>query len=235
MGRWLDLISPITEWAGLRGDALRYRRAQLRIQQEIALDRLAEEVQAKMKNQQVLHPLPPKIIVPALEAASLEDPDSPLIGWWANLLVSGATVNEPRPFLIDLMAKLGVQESKLLEVLWNNFTTKKEDQHASRWRRGAGYIHGNISKVVGEVSTPYCDEWAIPLELAMPYEGKLNHYCSDILLEYEVEADVCDALKLLSINRDSVPVFHAHNRKLDLDIWGFTALGIEFMRACHST
>lgn len=30
-GRWLDLISPITEWAGLKGDALRFRRAQLRI------------------------------------------------------------------------------------------------------------------------------------------------------------------------------------------------------------
>src|SRR3954465_1185709 len=27
-GRWLDLISPITEWAGLRGDALRFQREQ---------------------------------------------------------------------------------------------------------------------------------------------------------------------------------------------------------------
>jgi hypothetical protein len=43
-GAWLDLISPITEWAGLKGDALRYRRAQLRIQQDNALERLAKMV-----------------------------------------------------------------------------------------------------------------------------------------------------------------------------------------------
>jgi hypothetical protein len=114
VGRWLDLISPITEWAGFKGDALRYRRAQLRIQQESALDRLAEEVRAKMENQKVLYPIPPKIFVPALEAASLEHPESPLIKWWANLLVSGATTKEPRPFLVDLMTKIGVTESKAL-------------------------------------------------------------------------------------------------------------------------
>jgi hypothetical protein len=34
---WLTLISPITEWAGLKGDALKYRRQQLRIQQKETL------------------------------------------------------------------------------------------------------------------------------------------------------------------------------------------------------
>jgi hypothetical protein len=48
--RWLDLISPITEWAGLKGDALRHQRQQLRIQQDIALEQLAETVHAKMAN-----------------------------------------------------------------------------------------------------------------------------------------------------------------------------------------
>src|ERR1700738_4117712 len=48
-GAWLDILSPITEWAGLKGDALRHRRQQLRIQQEAALDRLARIVRKKME------------------------------------------------------------------------------------------------------------------------------------------------------------------------------------------
>lgn len=33
-GAWLDLISPLTEWAGLRGDQLRRKRELLRVQQD---------------------------------------------------------------------------------------------------------------------------------------------------------------------------------------------------------
>lgn len=90
IGRWLDLISPITEWAGLKGDALRYKRHQLRIQQEESLERLAMLVHDRLGGESVKHPLPPKIVVPALEAASLEHVDSPFLEWWADLLVSGA-------------------------------------------------------------------------------------------------------------------------------------------------
>jgi hypothetical protein len=103
--RWLDLISPITEWAGLKGDGLRHKREQLRVHQEAALDELALKIRNKIGNHKVLHPLPPKILVPALEAASLEEPASPLIDWWADLLVSSATNKEPRPFFIQLMSQ----------------------------------------------------------------------------------------------------------------------------------
>lgn len=115
---WLDLISPITEWAGLKGDALRYQRKQLRIQQEEALERLARLVEEKMKAKEVSSPLPPKILVPALEAASLENPDSPLIEWWANLMVSGATGNKIRPYLLSLMEAIGPEEVSCLSHIW---------------------------------------------------------------------------------------------------------------------
>src|SRR6266567_3089259 len=36
-GAWLDLISPLTEWAGLKGDALRHKREMLRVQREDVL------------------------------------------------------------------------------------------------------------------------------------------------------------------------------------------------------
>ena len=84
---WLDLISPLTEWAGAKEDELRYRRELLRIQREEALNAIAVKAAPK------LHiisgkPVPNKFMVPFLEQASLEDPDSALIDLWAGLLVS---------------------------------------------------------------------------------------------------------------------------------------------------
>jgi hypothetical protein len=121
-GRWLDLISPITEWAGLKGDALRYRRQQLRIQQEAALDALALSVRRKLVGRPVLHPLPSKIFVPLLEAASLENPRSKLIDWWADLVVSGTTAEVPRPYLVELMKKIGNEEAAFLENQWKKYS-----------------------------------------------------------------------------------------------------------------
>jgi hypothetical protein len=61
-GAWLTLISPITEWAGLKGDALRHKREQLRIQQEITLQRIAIELSKKIGNRTVVRPVPTKIL-----------------------------------------------------------------------------------------------------------------------------------------------------------------------------
>src|SRR3954451_1734776 len=123
---WLTIISPITEWAGLKGDVLKHRRQQLRIQQEAALDRLAKIVQSEMEGKEIVQPLPPKIMVPALEGASLENPDSPLLEWWANLLVSGATGGKTRPYYIDLMKVIGAEEAAFLSEIWEKFSTVKE-------------------------------------------------------------------------------------------------------------
>jgi len=125
-GAWLDIISPITEWAGLKGDALRYRRQQLRIQQEAALERLAHTIEQKMRGRRATTPLSPKVLVPALEAASLEDPESPLIAWWANLLVSGATGAKIRPYLIDLMGAIGPEEAECLSKMWKGISSNSD-------------------------------------------------------------------------------------------------------------
>ncbi len=116
--RWLDLISPITEWAGLKGDALRHQRQQLRIQQEASLEKLASRVREKMHGRNPEHRIPTKIIVPVLEAASLEDPESPLIEWWADLLVSGANSGNLRPVFTDIIKSLGNHEAAFLERMW---------------------------------------------------------------------------------------------------------------------
>lgn len=145
-GAWLDAISPITEWAGLKGDALRYRRLQLRIQQEAALDRLASLIRRKIKSKEIESPLPPKILVPALEAASLEDPTSPLIEWWANLFVAGATGSSIRPYHVDLMKVIGIEEARCLDEIWSKFATRAE-YLSGEYEAGPNTCHRLIAEV----------------------------------------------------------------------------------------
>lgn len=119
--KWFDLLSPLTEWAGKKGDVIRYDRLELQIQREAALDRLASEVQDKLLGKKIKQVLPPKIFIPAVEAASLEDPESDLMKWWADLLVSGVTISQIRPYYIDLMSKIGEAEAAFLEAIWNKY------------------------------------------------------------------------------------------------------------------
>lgn len=117
-GRWLDLISPITEWAGLKGDALRYRRQQLRIQQESSLVRLAEMLSSKIAGREVRQPVPLKILVPALEKASLENPeDVYMIEKWADLLAASATQPNVPPHFVSILAELSGSQARLLEKI----------------------------------------------------------------------------------------------------------------------
>lgn len=143
-GAWLDLISPITEWAGLKGDALKHHRQQLRIQQEITLEELAESIRRKMAGNSVNYPLPPKVLVPALEGASLEPPTSPLIDWWANLLVSGATKQPIRPFFVDLMGKIDTEEAAYLNRIWRVYAPARADKEAINPRSVVGYVSGYL-------------------------------------------------------------------------------------------
>jgi hypothetical protein len=124
---WLDLISPITEWAGLKGDALRYRRQQLRIQQEETLLRLADEVRRKMAGQEVLQPVSHKILVPTLEKASLENPsDDVMIERWANLLASAAQKVPVQPRFVGILGELTGSQAKCLEyIAFNHYEDYK--------------------------------------------------------------------------------------------------------------
>lgn len=132
VGRWLDFISPITEWNGLKGDAIRYRRQQLRIQQEAALETLALLVKKKTLGRTIESPLEAKFLVPALEAASLEHEQSPLLDWWADLLVSGATGRKIRPYFVELMKTIGSEEAALLDELWKSFSSFDVDRRLIR-------------------------------------------------------------------------------------------------------
>lgn len=128
-GAWLTLISPITEWAGLRGDALRHKRDQLRIQQEITLQRNAFELSKKIKNRTVVRPVPTKILVPLLEKAALEESsDRTMIELWANLLASACGENSVSPRFVSIVSELNSRQANLfIEIVTKGIDVSEDD------------------------------------------------------------------------------------------------------------
>jgi hypothetical protein len=121
-GAWLDFISPITEWAGLKGDQLRSKRALFRIQQEETLLRVAEAVRTRIEGKKV-KPVPLKILVPALEKASLEEPsDDAMIQRWAELLASASQNIAVQPRFVSILGELAGSQAECLDVIaFNNY------------------------------------------------------------------------------------------------------------------
>src|SRR5260370_40995960 len=64
---WLDFLSPATEWAGLEGDRIRYRREILRLQHEEALAELATRVRSKLDHEPIGPYLSAKTFVRTIE------------------------------------------------------------------------------------------------------------------------------------------------------------------------
>ncbi len=88
---WLTILSPITEWAGLKGDQLRHKRELLRIHREETLTAILRRAAPELARiPKPIEPVPVKFLIPFLENASLEEPDSELVKMWAGLLVSSA-------------------------------------------------------------------------------------------------------------------------------------------------
>jgi hypothetical protein len=115
---WLDLISPLTEWAGLKGDELRLKRMQLRLQREDVLSKIVESASDKIKDEQVKTPIPNKFLIPFLEQASLEDLDSALIEMWANLLASAATkFSSHHVHFVSIISQLSPKQGIILKSL----------------------------------------------------------------------------------------------------------------------
>jgi hypothetical protein len=118
-GAWLTLISPLTEWAGLKGDALRHKRELLRIQQEETLGQIALRARQRLSKQiETLSSIPLKFMVPFLEQASLEDPDSILVDLWANLLVSASEEFSDRHIhFVSIISRMSASQGAVLKKL----------------------------------------------------------------------------------------------------------------------
>jgi hypothetical protein len=125
----LDILSPISETAGLVGDRIRLQRL------NVAL-RIAEIARELTDNHTgPLTQIPTKIIVPMIEKCSLEDEESEYINWWANLIAGAAKdKSNQNPVFIDFMSKIGEPEGRFLRKLFeyvdrNRFFNEHFDVH----------------------------------------------------------------------------------------------------------
>lgn len=121
-----DIVRPLTEWAGLKGDRLRLQR------EEVALE-IARQAAAKVQvGKRPIIPIPTKTVVRLLEGGSLEDPtDKTMIDLWANLLASAAqNANAATPRFISILEDLnGIQAQTLRDaVLGKHQLTKSAEE-----------------------------------------------------------------------------------------------------------
>jgi hypothetical protein len=117
-----DLFRPFSERRGLRAD-------QIRLQREDVLFEIAKKARRRLEieNQPIL-PLPNKVLIPFLEKASLEEPDSLLIDRWSDLLASCASHPESaHPRFVQILSELTKDEAQLLKDIGLNYANEIKD------------------------------------------------------------------------------------------------------------
>lgn len=144
-GAWLDLISPLTHWAGLRGDQLEHKRQLLRIQQGETLVRVGQSAHRRLKELGVdPKPIPTKALIPILEKASLEDADSMLIQTWGNLLASASVHYDVEVITFaSILSEIGPRERMIIEKMLG-------PSGPGRWKDRTMRLTQNIEKTLNK-------------------------------------------------------------------------------------
>lgn len=245
---WLDIISPFTEWAGLKGDALRHKRDLLRLQQEETLAVLARSIRNKIKH--ISNPLPNKFLIPFLEKASLEQPDDPIVELWSNLFLSAAEEYNPHYIhfqsIISQMSKIQAEifsrsvntdNAHTLELSMDFIRTEIKDAEDHIYN----YMNYKIGK--GEIDTKtICDA----VYAAFDRPGIFFVYAAVITPDQiqwdidpgpngyndknEIDCEILCALGLLRKIETEIVTFRSY--EINAILYTVTPLGAEFAKAC---
>jgi hypothetical protein len=248
---WLDLISPLTEWAGLKGDELRFKRTQLRLQREDVLAEIVHRGREKIgRLEGVNKPIPNKFLVPFLEQASLEDPDSSLIDMWASLLASAAKeFSSHQVHFVSIISQLSSKQGEILKSLVGTESAHRCELAMDNIR---GYFSGpnirrTIEMLVGKLpeqtDMAFCEAISSELNhigIEVDFAAAENRNTQDyyeIEHEYSVYADddevdysILEAVGL--IRRVQTDFFKAGNWDVTLIYYHLTELGFYFCKAC---
>lgn len=251
---WLDLVSPLTEWAGLKGDELKLRRAQLRLQREDVLAEIVKRARVGLKHSNIkLKPIQNKFLVPFLEKASLEDEKSSLMDMWAGLLVSAAEggssqhvhfvsiISQLSQRQGDLFAKIVCTKSEqVLGLAMDNIRTL--EFHAIRETIAAA-LDPALNSIPAEfdpLSSAIVDEMnCIGVEVVYGDLGigsrenyiELNFENSDIYSdEAEIDFSILEAAGL--VRRVEVKFTLREVYSISLVYYHLTSMGFHFAKAC---
>ena len=107
-----DIIRPFSERRGLRADQIRLQR------EEVAL-KVARKAKERISLESgEVQGASTKVLVPLLEAASLEDiTDEEMQGRWANLLASAVLKNDVEPRFVTILSEIQGSQAKLLDEI----------------------------------------------------------------------------------------------------------------------
>jgi hypothetical protein len=247
VGRLLDAVTdairPFTERQGLRAD-------QIRLQREDVLIKIAAKARERLKIEEGIKPIPNKFLVPFMERASLEEEDSILIDWWANLLRSAAQDETTRnPIFIDILGKMTPRDAIFLERVWAGSTHHEMAIATSLHHR----LESSIARLVLDRcnlndATIYPDQLSDVLKSQIEVWKKEGVFCEHVtypkgsdrgFMESRIlvgeELDICVALGLLTrVALDlAIPTPWIGEFSCSGEFVYFSKLGIRLMKASH--
>jgi len=151
-GAWLDLISPLTQWAGRLGDRQRRKRfLEGVIYDEVVIDQIVDKATERLRPPKsgIIQPIPAKFVLSFLEQASREEPGSPLVDKWANLLASASEEFDAQYIhFVSILARLSSEQALLFQSMIDRAGSLNALRHAlddGYWYRGTQGVTGAIA------------------------------------------------------------------------------------------
>jgi Abortive infection alpha len=250
---WLQLISPLTEWAGLKSDELRFRREALRLQREETLTRIANSIK---RNKVVAKtPIPTKFMVSFLEKASLEAPDDPLVELWARLLASAANnYGSHHLHFVALINQMDAKQAQLLEDLIGTESAREAELAMDHISIALTNVHsmGSLRDDFREKEVWSADEieakvWHHLNRIAVepvhasfdirtsgqadPLDGYYDiEVASNYQDQLQVDYAILESLRLIELVETGF--FDINNFSVTLVYYHLSTLGLEFAKAC---
>ena len=245
---WLTILSPITQWAGMKGDEIAYKRSLLRLQREETLAEIAKRVKPKIRSITEPTPVPTKFLVPFLEKASLEDAGSDLTELWANLLVSAAQDYDPQyVHFINIIAQISSRQARaFMNLLGTNNATSLED--IVEYTNIRSIMESSIKRqleaikyVLGDRFYPmeFIEDLHVEPGIDIVYYDILDGQCTfgkpkgddiDATAILAKDYAVLEAMGLTKFGEMNIEL--SGGWRISVMFYGVTSLGIEFAKAC---
>lgn len=252
-GAWLDLISPLTEWAGLKGDQLRFKRDLLRLQREDILFEIVSRARQKIGIVSHLNkPIPNKFLVPFLEQASLEDPESSLIDMWASLLTSAAqNFSSYHTHFVSIISQLSAKQGVILKSIIGTESAYGLERAMDNIRTYGIFqsysIRKEITKVVAQLTDRTDNAFFSEIERLFDHVGievvhgaaeklatgdyyDLNFSYSEYTDDEEIDYAILEAVGL--IKKVEINFFNVKDWAISVSYYHLTDLGFHFAVAC---
>lgn len=247
----VDIIRPFSEARALRAD-------HLRLQREDVFYEITQRAKNRLQlENKPIRPIPIKTIVPLLEKASLEDPNSELIDWWAHLLASSSQDQGlQHPVYSDALSKITSAEAAYLERMAQSSNAAVVSfQEADIERLFYNHVVAKFSESEPNIPEDGYRDIAINLFEEFRKDAESNacvifsllfpaggvKFSRDLYEEfrpygrsYQDITDVLRAVSLAKVNFLNIPVPSPYVGEFScsIEVFTLTSLGRNMLRAC---